>query len=36
MDETELVPSDVAVMVKVGEESANLQNSVDNVLTMYE
>jgi type II secretory pathway component PulF len=23
-------------MIKVGEESANLQNSVDNVLTMYE
>jgi type IV pilus assembly protein PilC len=23
-------------MIKVGEESANLPNSVDNVLTMYE
>lgn len=35
-DETELMPSDVSVMIKVGEESANLQNSIDNVLTMYE
>jgi len=34
--ETDLVPSDVSVMIKVGEESANLTNSVDNVLSMYE
>lgn len=35
-DETDLIPSDVSVMIKVGEESANLWNSVSNVLTMYE
>jgi len=34
--ETEFIPSDVAVMIKVGEESANLSNSLDNVLQMYE
>ncbi len=34
--ETELIPSDVAVMVKVGEETANLSVSLDNVLKMYE
>ena len=35
-DETELIPSDVSVMVKVGEETANLANSLDNILHMYE
>ena len=35
-DETYLLPSDVAVMIKVGEESANLSNSLDNILHMYE
>lgn len=35
-DETDLIPSDVSVMIKVWEESANLKNSIDNVLTMYE
>lgn len=34
--ETDLIPSDVAVMIKVGEETANLSNSLDNVLKMYE
>lgn len=34
--ETELIPSDVSVMIKVGEESANLSNSLDNILDMYE
>lgn len=34
--ETELIPSDVAVMIKVGEETANLSNSLDNVLEMYQ
>jgi len=33
--ETELIPSDVSLMIKVGEESANLSSSLDNVLTMY-
>ena len=33
---TDLIPSDVAVMVKVGEETANLPVSLDNVLQMYE
>ena len=34
--ETDLIPSDVSVMIKVGEETANLTNSLDNVLKMYE
>ena len=34
--ETELIPSDVSVMIKVGEETANLSNSLENVLKMYE
>ena len=34
--ETDLIPSDVSVMIKVGEETANLSNSLDNVLSMYE
>ena len=34
--ETELIPSDVAVMIKVGEESANLSNSLENILEMYQ
>jgi type IV pilus assembly protein PilC len=35
-DETNLIPADVSVMIKVGEETANLSNSLDNVLHMYE
>ncbi|MCX6822549.1 MAG: type II secretion system F family protein [candidate division SR1 bacterium] len=35
-DETDLIPADVSVMIKVGEETANLSNSLDNVLHMYE
>lgn len=35
-NETELIPSDVSIMIKVGEESANLSNSLDNILDMYE
>lgn len=34
--ETDLIPSDVSVMIKVGEESANLSNSLDNILDMYQ
>jgi len=34
--ETELIPSDVSVMIKVGEETANLSNSLDNILEMYQ
>ncbi|MEI6118837.1 MAG: type II secretion system F family protein [bacterium] len=34
--ETDLIPSDVSVMIKVGEETANLSNSLENVLKMYE
>lgn len=34
--ESDLIPSDVAVMIKVGEETANLSNSLDNVLDMYQ
>ena len=34
--ETELIPWDVSVMIKVGEESANLSQSLNNVLEMYE
>lgn len=35
-DETSLIPLDVSVMIKVWEETANLSNSLDNVLHMYE
>lgn len=31
-----MIPSDVAVMIKIGEETANLPVSLDNVLHMYE
>lgn len=34
--ESFLIPSNVAVLIKVGEETANLENSVDNVLKMYQ
>lgn len=34
--ETELIPPDVSIMIKVGEESANLSNSLDNILEMYQ
>ncbi|MCK9467550.1 MAG: type II secretion system F family protein [Candidatus Absconditabacterales bacterium] len=34
--ETNLVPGNVSVLIKVGEETANLENSVDNVLKMYQ
>ena len=34
--ESDIIPSDVTVMVKVGEETANLANSLDNVLKMYD
>ncbi len=35
-DEVDLIPSDVSVMIKVWEQTANLSNSLDNVLHMYE
>lgn len=35
-EESDLIPADVSVMIKVGEETANLSNSLDNVLHMYE
>ena len=34
--ETALIPSEVSIMIKVGEESANLSSSLDNVLEMYQ
>ena len=34
--EQELIPSNVAVLVRVWEETANLQNSIWNVLKMYQ
>ena len=34
--ETNLVPGNVSVLIKVWEETANLENSVDNVLKMYQ
>lgn len=34
--ERDLLPADVAVMIKVGEQTANLEQSLKNVLTMYE
>lgn len=35
-NETFLVPWNVAVLIRVWEETANLENSVDNVLKMYQ
>jgi type II secretory pathway component PulF len=34
--ERDLLPADVAVMIKVWEQTANLNQSLENVLTMYE
>ncbi|HOG15518.1 MAG TPA: type II secretion system F family protein, partial [Candidatus Absconditabacterales bacterium] len=34
--ETNLIPGNVSVLIKVGEETANLDNSVDNILKMYQ
>jgi len=31
-----LVPGNVSVLIKVWEETANLENSIDNVLKMYQ
>ena len=35
-NENFLVPSNVSALIKVWEETANLENSVDNVLKMYQ
>jgi len=32
----DIIPSDVIALIKVGEETANLSNSIDNILDMYE
>jgi len=34
--ESFLIPSNVSVLIKVGEETANLEESIDNVLSMYQ
>ena len=34
--ETHLLPNDVVVLLKVGEKSANLQSSVENISKMYQ
>lgn len=34
--QNELIPSNVSALIKVWEETANLQNSLDNILTMHE
>ncbi|MFZ2150824.1 MAG: type II secretion system F family protein [Candidatus Absconditicoccaceae bacterium] len=34
--QNELIPSNVSALIKVGEETANLQSSLDNILTMHE
>ena len=34
--ETDLIPSNVAVLIKVWEETANLETSIDNTLSMYQ
>lgn len=34
--ETELIPSNAAALIKVGEESANLETAVGNILHIYE
>lgn len=35
-EEKRLIPSNVAVLIKVGEESASLDESLGNILEMYE
>jgi type II secretory pathway component PulF len=34
--QTYLIPSNVSALIKVWEETANLQNSLDNILVMHE
>ncbi len=34
-DYTDIIPRDVLVLLKVGEETATLQDSLDNIVTMY-
>ena len=34
--ETQLIPSKVSVLLKVGEETANLSQSLDNIIAIYE
>ena len=34
--ETDLLPADVPAMIKVGEQTANLSNTLENVLQMYD
>lgn len=34
--QNELIPSNVSALIKVWEETANLQSSLDNILTMHE
>lgn len=34
--ETELIPTDVAMMIKVWEQTASLPSALDNILTMYD
>jgi type IV pilus assembly protein PilC len=35
-DYDDLIPSDVLVLLKVGEETATLKESLDNIVEMYE
>lgn len=35
-NERELIPADVSIMIKVWEQTASLEQSLNNVLTMYE
>jgi len=34
--ETDLIPSNAAALIKVGEESANLETAIQNILSIYE
>lgn len=34
-DYTDIIPRDVLVLLKVGEETATLKESLDNIVTMY-
>ncbi|USN57400.1 MAG: type II secretion system F family protein [Candidatus Peribacteria bacterium] len=34
-DYTDIIPRDVLVLLKVGEETATLKDSLDNIVTMY-
>jgi type IV pilus assembly protein PilC len=35
-EHSDIIPSNVAVLIKVGEETANLENSMTNIIDLYQ